>query len=86
MALKIVREQLTLVYGMRLFKGRAPAGGPHMHVTFRGFDGAEEDLALHTMSGTRDEIREQLLQSIDAFFELVEPTDATPPEPSNDGG
>jgi hypothetical protein len=82
MALKIVREQLTLVYGMRLFNGRAPAaGGPHMHVAFRGFDGAEEDLALHTMSGTRDEIREQLLQSIDAFFELVEPTDATtPPE------
>lgn len=86
MALKIVREQLTLVYGMRLFHGRAPAGGPHMHVTFRGLDGAEEDLALHTMSGTREEIREQLLQSIDAFFELVDATDATPPDGPDDNG
>ena len=78
MALKIVREQLTLVYGMRLFNGRAAGGGPHLHATFRGLDGAEEDMALHTMSGTRDEIRAQLLQSIDAFFELVDASDATP--------
>lgn len=85
MALKIVREQLTLVYGLRLFNGRAPACGPHMHAQFRGFDGAAEDLALHTMSGTRAEIREQLLQSIDAFFELVEPSDATPPGDGSDG-
>ena len=32
MSLKIVREQLTLVYGMRLFAGRAAEGGPHAHV------------------------------------------------------
>ena len=80
MALKLVREQLTLVYGLRLFHGRAAAGGPHLHVTFRGFDGADEELALHTISGTRDEIREQLLQSIDAFFELVDATDTAKPE------
>jgi hypothetical protein len=75
MALKIVRDELTLVYGLRLFNGRAAAGGAHMHATFRGFDGADEDLALHTMSGTRDEIRAQLMQSIDAFFELVDASD-----------
>jgi len=73
MSLKIVREQLTLVYGMRLFAGRAAEGGPHAHVQFRAPDGSDEDLALHTISGTRAEIREQLLQSIDAFFELVDP-------------
>jgi hypothetical protein len=72
MSLKIVREQLTLVYGMRLFAGRAAEGGPHVHVAFRAPDGSDEDLALHTISGTRAEIREQLLQSIDAFFELVD--------------
>lgn len=72
MALKLVREQMTLIYGMRLFAGRAAEGGPHAHVRFAGPDGAEHDLPLHTISGTRDEIRAQLLQSIDAFFDLVD--------------
>src|SRR4051812_5473168 len=72
MSLKLVREQLTLIYGMRLFAGRAPDGGPHARVTFRGPDGTEQELPLHTISGTRDEIRAQLLQSVDAFFDLVD--------------
>ncbi|MDB4965138.1 MAG: hypothetical protein JWN44_827 [Myxococcales bacterium] len=72
MALKLVREQLTLIYGMRLVAGRGAEGGPHAHATFRGPDGSEQELALHTIAGTRDEIRAQLLQSIDAFFELVD--------------
>jgi hypothetical protein len=72
MALKLVREQLTLIYGMRLFAGRVAEGGPHARATFRRPDGAEEDLPLHTISGTRDEIRAQLLQSVDAFFDLVD--------------
>jgi hypothetical protein len=76
MALKLVREQLTLVYGMRLFTGRAVEGGPHAHVQFRLPDGTEADLPLHTIAGTREEIRAQLVQSIDAFFDLVEPTHA----------
>lgn len=74
MSLKLVREQLTLVYGMRLFAGSAPEGGAHAYVRFRAPDGSDEELALHTISGTRAEIREQLLQSIDAFFELVDPS------------
>ena len=72
MSLKLVREQLCLIYGMRLFAGRAPEGGPHARVTFRTPDGVEEELPLHTISGTRAEIRAQLLQSIDAFFDLVD--------------
>lgn len=75
MTLKLVREQLTLIYGMRLFTGRVPEGGPHAHVQIRLPDGSEADLPLHTISGTRDEIRAQLLQSIDAFFELIEPSE-----------
>lgn len=74
MSLKLVREQLSLVYGMRLFAGSAVEGGPHAHVRFRAPNGNDEDLALHTISGTRAEIREQLLQSIDAFFDLVDPS------------
>ena len=73
MPLKLVRDQLTLVYGMRLFSGRAAEDGPHPHVRFRAPDGSDEEMALHTISGTRAEIREQLLQSIDAFFDLVDP-------------
>ncbi|MSP59765.1 MAG: allantoinase [Myxococcales bacterium] len=74
MALKLVREQLTLVYGLRLFTGRASEGAAHLHVPVPRPDGGQDEMALHTMSGTRAEIREQLLQSIDAFFELVDPT------------
>ena len=73
MALMLVKDQLTLVYGMRLFAGGTPEDGPHAQVRFRAPDGGEADMALHTISGSRAEIREQLLQSIDAFFELVDP-------------
>jgi hypothetical protein len=76
MSLKLVREQLTLIYGMRLVRswqgGSVAEGGPHARATFRRPDGTEEDLPLHTISGTRDEIRAQLLQSVDAFFDLVD--------------
>jgi hypothetical protein len=75
MPLKLVREQLTLVYGMRLYARPASEGGPHARARFVGPDGTEQDVALHSISGTRDEIRSQLLQSIDAFFDLVEPDD-----------
>lgn len=82
MALKLVREQLTLVYGMRLFTGRADEAGAHAHVPVRAPDGSEDEMALHTIAGSRDEIREQLLDSIDAFFDLVEPV---PPGPGPSG-
>jgi len=76
MALKLVREELTLVYGLQLFRGVPEAQGlPHLHVTVQGLGGQEATLALHTLQGSREELKRQLLESIDAFFELVEPAE-----------
>ncbi len=71
MTLRLVREQLTLVYGLRLFSGPAQEAA-HVRVAVPAPDGRQEEMALHTISGTRAEIREQLMQSIDAFFDLVD--------------
>jgi len=74
MALKLVREDLTLVYGLALFRGKPAAeGGAHAHVTVTGPGGSEAGMSLHTLTGTREELKRQLLDSIDAFFDLVEP-------------
>lgn len=76
MALKLVREELTLVYGLQLFRGVPDAQGlPHAHVTVQGPGAQEATLALHTLQGSREELKRQLLDSIDAFFELVEPAE-----------
>jgi hypothetical protein len=67
--LKLVKPQYTLCYGMRLDKGTSPEGGhPHVPVTLP--DGSEATMALHLIHGTADEIKAQLLQSVDAFFEI----------------
>jgi hypothetical protein len=73
-SLKLVRDQYTLVYGLQLFTGHGTEGGPHAHVQVVAPDGSQHEMALHVITGSREEIREQLLQSIDAFFELIEPT------------
>ena len=76
MALKLVREELTLVYGLQLFRGVPDAQGlPHSHVTVQGPGGQQATLALHTLHGSREELKRQLLESLDAFFELVEPAE-----------
>ena len=75
MPLKLVKEELTLVYGLRLFTGRGAQGGPHTHVMVASPSGREHEMAIHTISGSRQEIRERLLQSIDAFFEICDPVD-----------
>ena len=61
--------QYTLGYGMRLDKGTAPELA-HTHVSITLPDGSEGTMALHVISGTPDEIKAQLLGSIDAFFEI----------------
>ena len=33
-------------------------------------DGQTRQVTLHTIEGTKEQIKEQLLQSIDAFFEI----------------
>jgi hypothetical protein len=70
----LVRDY-TLVYGLKLFVGRAAEGERHPHVEVPTPDGGRDEMALHLITGTCDEIRRQLLQSIDAFFELCQPTE-----------
>jgi len=68
---KLTHSELryTLGYGMRLDKGTAPElAHPHVSITLP--DGSEGNMALHVISGTPDEIKARLLESIDAFFEI----------------
>jgi hypothetical protein len=67
--LKLVKEQYTLCYGMRLDKGTAPERRhPHVPVTLP--DGSEASMSLHVINGTVEEIKAQLMESVDAFFEI----------------
>jgi hypothetical protein len=74
MPVELLREY-TLVYGMKLFEGRAAEGGPHVYLEVATPQGKRDRMALHTIVGTREEIRQQMLASVEAFFELC---DATP--------
>jgi hypothetical protein len=61
--------QYTLGYGMRLDKGTAPELlHPHVPVTLP--DGSEGSMPLHVINGTPDEIKAQLLESVDALFDM----------------
>ncbi len=67
--LKLVKPEYTLCYGMRLDKGTAPEQThPHVPVTLP--DGSEVRMALHVINGTAEEIKAQLLKSVEAFFEI----------------
>ncbi len=61
-------KQLSLVYGLRLY----PAGTVEQVRNGRTLqrDGIESQVTLHLIEGTREQIRAQLLASIDAFFDL----------------
>jgi hypothetical protein len=63
-------EKLTLVYGMRLIVADEIAAVEHGQVLTE--TGQTRQVTLHTMEGTREQIRQQLLESIDAFFELLD--------------
>ncbi len=67
--LKLVKPHYTLCYGMRLDKGTGPERR-HPHVPVLLPDGTEGTMALHVINGTAEEIKAQLLESIDAFFEI----------------
>lgn len=71
--LKLVKPQYTLCYGMRLDKGTAPEQ-VHPHVPVALPDGSQTTMALHIINGTAAEIKTQLLQSVDAFFEIYSET------------
>lgn len=60
----------ALVYGMRLFAPKMVAVVDDAQVTLA--DGSTGRIAMHFIEGNRVQIRRQLLQSIDAFFELLD--------------
>jgi hypothetical protein len=61
-------EKMALIYGLRLIDRGEVAAVEHGQVLLE--DGTTRQVTLHSLEGTRDEIRNQLLQSIDAFFEI----------------
>ncbi|HUK57170.1 MAG TPA: hypothetical protein VLY20_10975 [Nitrospiria bacterium] len=67
--LKLVSPQYTLCYGMRIDRGIGPEGG-HPHVPVKLPDGTTGEMALHTISGTKREIRDKLQHSVEAFFDI----------------
>ena len=69
--LRLVRggsRKLTLIYGMRLFPAGEVNALTSAKVTFAG--GKDGRVTLHVIDGTRQQIRRQLLASIDAFFDI----------------
>jgi hypothetical protein len=71
--LKLVKggaQKGALVYGMRIFDDSAVNAIDDAQVTLA--DGTSGRVTMHLIEGTRAQIRRQLMQSIDAFFELLE--------------
>lgn len=60
----------ALVYGMRLFEGGHVASVEDAKVMLA--DGSSGRVTMHYIEGTRTQIRRQLMESIDAFFELLD--------------
>jgi hypothetical protein len=62
----------TLVYGMRLIHAPADSLGPIEPMQIRSEeDGHVQRVTAHVIEGTsREQIKQQLLRSVDAFFEL----------------
>jgi hypothetical protein len=67
--LKLVSPRYTLSYGMRIDRGVGPEP-EHPHLPVRLPDGAKGEMALHIISGTKQEIKDKLLHSIEAFFDI----------------
>ena len=71
--LKLVKggaQKGALVYGMRIFDDGSVSSVEDARVTLA--DGSAGRVTMHLIEGTRSQIRRQLMQSIDAFFELLE--------------
>jgi hypothetical protein len=71
--LKLVKggaQKGALVYGMRIFDDGAVNAIDDAQVMLA--DGSSGRVTMHLIEGTRAQIRRQLMQSIDAFFELLE--------------
>jgi hypothetical protein len=71
--LKLVKgaaQRSALIYGMRIFGPAEVAVVEDAQV--RLVDGSQGRVTMHLIEGTRAQIRRQLMQSIDAFFELLD--------------
>ena len=60
--------QLALVYGMRLLPADELAAVGEAEITLKG--GKKAHVTMHLIEGGEEEIRKQLMQSLDAFFEF----------------
>ncbi len=67
-AREVTLDRLTLVYGMRLVGEGEVAAVEHGQVLMD--DGQTRQVTLHTIEGTKTQIKNQLLESIDAFFDI----------------
>jgi hypothetical protein len=79
--LKLVKGQhvkSTLVYGMRIFASGSLAAVEDGRVNLT--DGTAGRVTMHLIEGTRRQIRRQLTESIEAFFELLDERPADPRE------
>jgi hypothetical protein len=71
--LKLVKgsaQRGALIYGLRMFDPGSVIKVENANVRLN--DGNTSHITMHLIEGTRTQIRRQLLQSIDAFFELLE--------------
>jgi hypothetical protein len=60
--------KLALVYGMRLFPADELGEVSEAPVTLK--DGRAARVTMHLIEGSKEQIEETLLQSIEAFFEM----------------
>lgn len=65
----IPEPRYALTYGLRLDQGTA-SERIHPHVPVLLPNGSMGNMTLHVVNGTADEIKAQLLRSIDAFFDI----------------
>ena len=71
--LKLVKgaaQKSALVYGMRIFAPGEVIAVEDARVRLASSDSSR--VTMHFIEGTRAQIRKQLMQSIDAFFELLD--------------
>jgi hypothetical protein len=74
----------ALIYGLRLYPAGEVAGVQESAITLT--NGTQSYVPLHLIEGTREQIRAQLLASIDAFFDIYKDADiqVTVPVPNRE--
>jgi hypothetical protein len=61
-------EKKAIVYGIRMFDAEELEEVPEAYVIMK--DGTTNTITMHLIEGSPEECKTQLLQSLDAFFEL----------------